>query len=254
MLFPSMMLSVGTMVSALLSVSLFALIAIGTATAQGTTDLCRCTAYFEHFYDRRRRHNRNSRDLNNYVYDYSDYYIDNDGYYIVEGVRVLPDDDPACMEADDDVSTTQRVFARIFGPRHLIHELELDETNQEVNREPQRTLKVMMSRYNDDYYFNEHAVKEGMMGKGSYYEDDDNTYNTDKGETMGGMMRGMMGGMTGGMMSGKMGGMMGGMMSSYYDDDDRSCGKGKVRIIWKNVYIMRCLLIAKRITFFCISV
>jgi hypothetical protein len=240
MLFASSKLSVATMVSTLVSGSLVAFLAIGTAAAQGTTDLCRCTANFEHFYDRRRRHNRNVRDLKNYVYDYSDYYMDDDGYYIVEGVRVLPDDDPACMEeADDDVSTTKRVFARIFGPRNLVHKLELDETNLYENREQQRTLMGMMSRYNDDYYFNDNEGKGGMTGKGSYYDDDDNNYDAGKGGMMSGMMSGMMRGMMGGMMRGMMGGMMSGKMSSYYDDDDGNYGKGKVRITWKNIYIMR---------------
>jgi hypothetical protein len=170
MLFASSKLSLGTMVSALVSSSLIALLAVGTATTKAQTDLCRCTANFEHFYDRR----RNLRDdhvegrtlaFKNYVYDYSDYYIDDDGYYIVEGVRVLPDEDPACIEDDNDKSTTKRVFARIFGKRNLVHALELDETNQDENREQQRTLMGMMSEYTDDYYFDELEVDGYGKGK-----------------------------------------------------------------------------------------
>ena len=83
------------------------------------TELCRCTAKFEHFYDNRRTLLRDDRSLSfrNYVYDYSDYYIDDDGYYIVEGVRVLRDDDPACDDEYDDRSDS--VLGKIFGYRVL---------------------------------------------------------------------------------------------------------------------------------------
>jgi len=49
---------------------------------------CRCEAEFENFYGRRLR--EASRKLS-YPYDYSDSYVDSDGYSIVEGVRVLPE-------------------------------------------------------------------------------------------------------------------------------------------------------------------
>jgi hypothetical protein len=92
----------------------------------------------------------------NATYDYTDYYIDDDGYYIVEGVRVLPDDDPACAEEDDNHSYSSLLFSRIFGnSRHLGeegNEMIMDE------EESHRALMGMMgmmssSGYSDDYYF-----------------------------------------------------------------------------------------------------
>lgn len=53
---------------------------------QANTDLCRCEAYFEDFYiDRRRRLD----DLNLFPYDYTDAFQDTDGYFVVEGIKVL---------------------------------------------------------------------------------------------------------------------------------------------------------------------
>lgn len=65
--------------------------------------LCRCEASFENLYDNNRRHrdrqldsqeNEKHRRLG--PYDYSDSYIDRNGFYIVEGVRVLPSRNVKC--------------------------------------------------------------------------------------------------------------------------------------------------------------
>ena len=68
---------------------------VAGASAQS---MCRCEAEFENFYDRRRRLREVSpRDLRSTPYDYSDAYVDEDGYSIVEGVRVLPSNECAIM-------------------------------------------------------------------------------------------------------------------------------------------------------------
>lgn len=51
-------------------------------------DLCRCEADFEQFYGRRRLGQASRRLM--YPYDYSNAYVDDEGYNVVEGVRVLP--------------------------------------------------------------------------------------------------------------------------------------------------------------------
>lgn len=60
---------------------------VAGASAQS---MCRCEAEFENFYDRRRLREVLPRVLHSTPYDYSDAYVDEDGYSIVEGVRVLP--------------------------------------------------------------------------------------------------------------------------------------------------------------------
>jgi hypothetical protein len=48
------------------------------------TSMCRCQAYFEEFYADRRRRLQTS-----YPYDYSDAYQDDDGYFVVEDIKVI---------------------------------------------------------------------------------------------------------------------------------------------------------------------
>ena len=151
--------------------ALFVLNAAVSIVAQGV-DLCRCTAKFEHFYDRRSliqqppsENEEEDRSLafSNYAYDYKNYYIDDAGYYVVEGVRVLPDDDPACDDsADDEVRTTSSsassdttpattpykrdgILARVFGQGRSLYEPD-EEDEQDLSQAQQlRTLMGMMS-------------------------------------------------------------------------------------------------------------
>jgi hypothetical protein len=57
-------------------------------------ELCRCEASCEHFYSRWAP--RNSMSSYDYRYDYTTAYLDTNGYYIIEGVRVLPSDNGTC--------------------------------------------------------------------------------------------------------------------------------------------------------------
>jgi hypothetical protein len=168
-----------------------------TTTAQTTTpEFCRCTAKFEHFYDRRNLFSLKPQEgrtllFENYAYDYTDYYVDDDGYYVIEGVRVLPDDDPACSDDDDDayldtdsvndvvandeVPAHQKrtgIFAHVFGAGRTLYGVE-SEDEYEANIEndesesQQRTLMGMMggmmsSSGKYDYYYND----DGGYGKG----------------------------------------------------------------------------------------
>jgi hypothetical protein len=127
-----------------------------TALAQ-STELCRCAAKFEHLYDRRvlREHQERNLPFYHRAYNYTGYYVDDDGYYIVEGVRVLPDDDPACVDdTAQQRSYPSRLFFQIFGNRNLEEETDASFVEEEEDEEPHRALMGMMSSYgySDDYY------------------------------------------------------------------------------------------------------
>ena len=81
------------------------------------TKLCRCEAFYEHLYSRR---------LAYYQYDYSRTHInddDDDGYYIIDGIRVLPSYDEACVKH--------------FGNHRSLEEVATDDTDVE----PMRALR-----------------------------------------------------------------------------------------------------------------
>lgn len=95
------------------SLPLVVLAALGMVNAQ---QQCRCQASFEHFYKDRRRQ------LGRYRYDYQRSYVDVDGNYIVNGVRVLPNSDPACSSS----RASNRIWKYIFG-NHNRRLSEVDE-------------------------------------------------------------------------------------------------------------------------------
>jgi hypothetical protein len=150
-----------SIVSVAAATALVLLIAVFTTAAQDI-ELCRCTAKFEHFYDQRlliqqQLHEEGDRSLD--AYDNKDYYINDDGYYVVEGVRVLPDDDPVCVDSADDEArvgsdTTPApapykrdgILAKVFGQGRSL--LESDEDyDKDADRPLQlRTLMGMMGR------------------------------------------------------------------------------------------------------------
>lgn len=189
------------------------------------TEQCRCVASFEHFYDRRslsqQQPEEGDRSLafSNYAYDYKDYFVDDEGYYVVEGVRVLPDDDPACDGTADDenrVSTPgsdttpfkrEGILANVFGSGRSLssHEREMKEDEVEEQLPQLRSLMGMMSSY---YYGGDggKSGNSGKGGKGGKGYDDDGGYDYGKGG------------------KGGKGGMMGGK-GDYYDDDGYSKGK-----------------------------
>jgi hypothetical protein len=153
-------------------------------------DLCRCTAKFEHFYDRRSLLQQSPREVeedrsllfSNDAYDYDVYYVDDNGYYVIDGVRVLPDDDPACDGSEDDAATAaphkrDGILARVFGQgRSLVepeevHNMEEEEDGQDI---PQlRTLMGMMSSggmmsssdsgYDDYYNYGDDGYSKGKV-------------------------------------------------------------------------------------------
>lgn len=128
--------------------------------AQSPTSVCRCEAKFEYLYQDRRLLADESRDLTDggYAYDYGDAYFDTEGYYVVEGVRVLPKTDPACRESALAVSGFRGIFDH---NRNLIADDE-DREEEEVGVPHKRSLG-----------------KDGTSGKGSKgqsYQDDDYYY------------------------------------------------------------------------------
>ena len=151
--------------SLIVVISATALIVLNAAITTLAQDvgLCRCTAKFEHFYDRRSLMQQQrlpvlpvdgdrSLSFRNYAYDYSDYYIDDDGYYVVEGVRVLPDDDPACDGSADDEeragSDTTRpykrdgILARVFGQGRSLLNIDYDDEEEEDGMVEDRPLQL----------------------------------------------------------------------------------------------------------------
>lgn len=165
-----------------------ALLLLNTAAVAlgNDVDLCRCAAEFEHFYDRRSLSQQSPRELeaerslqfSNNAYDYDDYYVDDNGYYIIEGVRVLHDDDPAC---DGSATTAPHkrngILARVFGQGRSLLEQENEKYSEEQEEEegvPQlRTLMGMMSGggmmsssdsgYDDYYNYGDDGYSKGKV-------------------------------------------------------------------------------------------
>jgi len=102
-----------------------------TFAASGDTDLCRCEASYEHFYSRR---------LDYYHYDYKNTYMDDDGYYIVDGVRVLPSYDEACVDNGNHMAEMSDVFDRL---RRGLQDVETtDYEDEELVRALHSTRKA----------------------------------------------------------------------------------------------------------------
>ena len=173
--------STATSIVVVLSATALLVLNAATTTLAQDTELCRCTAKFEHFYDRRslmqqqqRQQKEGDRSLvfSNNAYDY---YIDDDGYYIVEGVRVLPDDDPACDGSADDEQRTKSdtapaaaptkregILAKVFGQGRSLFEHDEEHDMEEDHPLTLRTLMGMMGGSgmmssssdggSDDYY------------------------------------------------------------------------------------------------------
>lgn len=94
-------------------------VAISFHTAQAQTVLCRCAAKSENLYRRPtlREPEERSSIFKRSANGNTDYIIDAEGYYILEGVRVLPGNDPACSPGNDR-SISNHLFSRIFGDRY----------------------------------------------------------------------------------------------------------------------------------------
>ena len=77
-------------------------LAASTATADErslqSTPLCRCEASYERLYSRRLNAGRNGqhRELVDFDYDYSDAEMDENGFFVIDGVTVLPPTNPSC--------------------------------------------------------------------------------------------------------------------------------------------------------------
>ena len=182
------------------AVTLILLNAVVSTFGQAT-EQCRCAASFEHFYDRRslsqqqQQAEEGDRSLafSNYAYNYKGYYVDDEGYYVVEGVRVLPNDNPACDGVADDENrvsaqgsdTTpfkrEGILAKVFGSGRSLSSDEQDVEDKVEEKPSQlRSLMGMMSSYyyGDDGYSKGKGGKGGMGGKG--YDCDDDGYSKGK--------------------------------------------------------------------------
>ena len=91
------------------------LFALNVRPITAQIELCRCAADFEQFYDVNSHRDTSKITTTKsiqYPYNYNDHYIDQDGYVIVEGIRVLSDSSTACAHAnsdDDDDNTDAAV-------------------------------------------------------------------------------------------------------------------------------------------------
>ena len=91
------------------------------------TPLCRCEASFERLYDRRHRHLLEGfdRGLKNsasdsFPYDYGTAYINDEGYFVIDGVVVLPDDNELCQAFDHD--NRVKAWMTLFGEHRNLKE------------------------------------------------------------------------------------------------------------------------------------
>lgn len=81
------------------------LFALNVRPITAQIELCRCAADFEQFYDVNSHRDTSKITTTKsiqYPYNYNDHYIDQDGYVIVEGIRVLSDSSTACAHANSD--------------------------------------------------------------------------------------------------------------------------------------------------------
>lgn len=95
-------------------------------------DYCRCEAEFEHFYDRRQLL-ESGRILETGNHDH---YVNDDGYYVVDGIVVLPNDCDQCSAYAGVRTRTATVdhFMSIFGNhRDLLDKNDADD-NQAIRK------------------------------------------------------------------------------------------------------------------------
>ena len=142
--------------------------------------ICRCETEDDTFYDRRfnRRLGHRSSHANaddqrrNLNYDYYQPYLDEDGYYVLEGVRILPSTDALCDGSDSDAGERDRTygstsssiegFFNIFNGnrRYLNQENDIDD----------EVLEEVESTYLDDVY------KKYSPEDDTSIDDEDDTY------------------------------------------------------------------------------
>ena len=91
---------------------------------------CRCAAEFERFYDRRwlLESGRLLATVNH------DFYVNGDGYYVVDGITVLPDDSDKCSA---NPSRAANIFlSRLGNHRELFDKNDADDVhNQAINKD-----------------------------------------------------------------------------------------------------------------------
>lgn len=141
---------------------------------------CRCEAEFENFYGRRLRDV--SRKLS-YPYDYSDSYVDSDGYSIVEGVRVLPEYEchatsvfasrgGGVAKSSSQTNNALSGWLGMFGNRLLGEQEgsdEEDDTGDDAFLDDDEDVENPMLEDEDDFVITGHRDLKGSS-KGHYYD------------------------------------------------------------------------------------
>lgn len=93
--------------------------------------LCRCEASFERFYDRRHRllegfeRGLKLSAVRNFPYDYDSAYTNDEGYFVIDGVIVLPDDSERCQDSNHD--NRVKAWMTSFGDHRNLAERNLNE-------------------------------------------------------------------------------------------------------------------------------
>ena len=146
-----------------MSISAFVVFSYALLGAVCAQEICRCEAEFERFYGKRRlRESPTSRFLHSYHYNYQNAYINNQGYYVVEDVVILPRESNHCAkEAEGQPLYSQDVavnnFKNIFGSgrRHLADQTAEyfgNEIDSRAAREVRGTQRGKRSSSKDYYY------------------------------------------------------------------------------------------------------
>ena len=109
--------------------AILCMLLVGVVDADDDGHNCRCEAEFERFYGGRRLlEGPTSRLLHSFShhYDYQSAYVNDDGYYVVENIVVLPRNSKHCLTNDSGQSSIVAVqnFMNMFGGggRHLVEE------------------------------------------------------------------------------------------------------------------------------------
>jgi len=163
--------------------TVLAAVLLASAAVVQAQELCRCEAEFEMFYDRRRLLKgpavlnappHGSRELS---YRYDDSYVNDDGYYVVNGVVVLPSDSDFCIDQPvrPHSASIENFMALFGGRRDLMEEAgdyDDDEEDEDMEEEMEagevhRNLKGSSSSKSKggggDYYYGKGKGKVRIM-------------------------------------------------------------------------------------------
>jgi len=149
-------------------ITLAAVLVASSLSAVMGKDLCRCEAEFEQLYGRRRLMEGPKRVLagKSYPYDYDNSYVNDEGYYVVDGVVVLPDDSPYCSHTTHN-DYQKSLYKMMGGHRDLLEE---EDEEEEVEDAPRELRGGGSKSSKGDYYYGGGGGSKSSKGDyGDYY-------------------------------------------------------------------------------------